>query len=186
MLEWTDPTQFPERLRDKSFVIAVGTSDPLYPPMSDGIYLPLLPPDTRMALMPNVGHGRVGAHEAAWGMLLDRLRQADGTLPEIRAELDAHGVGAGRVLAELATGSVPPASATLWHVEDPSGRYHDVRWKGIPMQRAGAGWSAELPGAGEAFQGWFVAVEWDHGSGYLTTSFQERRADPTPEPGRLP
>ena len=52
-----DPWLWRDRIANKKILFSAGANDPLFPPLSDTVFLPGMPKSTRILLIPNQGHG---------------------------------------------------------------------------------------------------------------------------------
>ncbi|MBI5482396.1 MAG: hypothetical protein HY906_26310 [Deltaproteobacteria bacterium] len=153
----------PEVLHGVFFVLAVGTRDPLYPLGACLGYVETLPPDRRLLLVPNYGHGRGTVdHAAVFRALVDHgLNGTSWPTVDARWDVDRNVVQAAVVGGEAAavelwctTGlaandrvidTLPDCSLAAMPAADDTD-LRDATWERFPMTARGGGqWEATPP-----------------------------------------
>ncbi|MEW4529447.1 PhoPQ-activated protein PqaA family protein [Maioricimonas sp. JC845] len=178
-LGFIDPFHFRQRFEGKHVLYTVGTNDPLFPPTSDGVFLPKMSGDIRILLIPNTGHNNnTEMHRTAWRMWLAHSLAGRG-VPTISLNKPA-GETAPTVTGRIASTTTITA-ARIWTASDRVGAYQDAEWTALPVDVADDGtFSVELPASEDDHRAFFVQVvdeSEEFGSGTITTRMHEWSRD---------
>ncbi len=169
-----DPWLWRDRIANKKILFSAGANDPLFPPLSDTVFLPGMPKSTRILLIPNQGHGHDSEREfVAWRMWLAHVF-ANRPVPEIA--LDWKREKDTIQLSAAVTSGNPIQTVTAWSATQERGAYLECRWTPTPLAVANGVYRATVAAPAGSFTAFFVEVE-DldprSGRGVISTGMQE-------------
>jgi len=171
-----DPWLWRDRIAGKPILFSVGANDPLFPPMSDSVFLPGMPKSTRILLIPNQGHGHDSERETvAWRMWLAHVF-AHRPVPDIA--LVSQRAGDRLLVSAKITGGTQIQNVTVWSATDDRGAYLGSKWVPAAMQLEKNEYRAALTAPKGKFTAFWVEVEDEDGrsgGGVITTGMQEVR-----------
>lgn len=169
---YTDPFQYRDRIKSKKILYAAGTDDPLFPVMSDSVFLPRISGDIRIHLVPNAAHtNATPRHLTAWRMWLAHVlagRDVPAITVSARPQDDRL-----MVKAQIETRTTVKA-ARVWYTSDDRGAYLKSQWQSVELDHG----SAAIPAPRDRYTAYFVEVEDEDPAtvpGVATTGIQERK-----------
>ncbi len=171
---YIDPYLWRDRIANKKILFTAGANDPLFPPLSDTVFLPEMPKSTRILLVPNYGHGHDTERQfAGWRMWLAHVF-ANRPVPETalswkRQEDRLH------ITASVDSAN-PVKSVTVWSASQERGAYLECRWNPTALLREKGAYSGVIPAPAGRFTAFFVEVEDEdarYGRGIISTGMQE-------------
>lgn len=171
---YLDPYLWRDRIANKPILFTAGSNDPLFPPLSDTVFLGDMPKSTRILLVPNHPHGHdLDRQYTGWQMWLAHVF-AKRPIPEI-ALTWKRTEGAVQLSAEV-TSANPVKSVTAWSASHERGAYLDCKWKPAAMKGGDGKYRAEFPAPAGQYTAFWVEVEDEDarsGRGLISTGMQE-------------
>jgi PhoPQ-activated pathogenicity-related protein len=169
-----DPWLWRDRVANKQILFTVGANDPLFPPLSDTVFLPDMPKSTRIMLIPNRGHGHDSERESAgWRMWIAHVF-AHRPVPDIALTWKRE-PGAIQLTAAVKSPN-PVKKVTAWSASEEHGNYLECQWSPTALSGADGVWRATLAAPAGRYTGFFVEVEDEDarsGRGVISTGMQE-------------
>jgi hypothetical protein len=171
-----DPWLWRDLVANKKILFTVGANDPLFPPLSDTVFLPDMPKTVRIMLVPNRGHGHDSDREfAGWRMWMAHVF-ANRPVPDIEVAWKRE-PGAIQLTAAVKTPN-PLKAVTAWSATNEHGNYLECRWAATPLGGGNGLWRAKLAAPDGCYTAFFVEVEDEDarsGRGVISTGMQEIR-----------
>jgi PhoPQ-activated pathogenicity-related protein len=171
---YLDPYLWRDRFANKPVLFTVGANDPLFPPLSDTVFLPEMPKSTRILLVPNFGHGHDTERQfIAWRMWMAHAL-GDRPVPEVGLTVERR-EGAIK-LAATVTSATTIKAVTAWSATDDRGAYLKSKWNPTPMVGNKGRYQAAVPAPAGSHTAFFVEVEDEDpqaGPGVISTGMQE-------------
>jgi PhoPQ-activated pathogenicity-related protein len=172
--QYLDPWMWRDRIANKQILFSVGANDPLFPPLSDSVFLPGMPKSTRILLIPNKGHGHDSERETiAWRMWLAHVF-ANRPVPEI--EVTWKRDGAQIVLSATVTGGSRIRKVRAWSASQERGAYLESRWSPTELTGKDGRDRGTLQAPDKMFTAFWIEAEDDDaasGPGVISTGMQE-------------
>lgn len=169
-----DPWLWRDRIANKPILFTVGANDPLFPPLSDTVFLPGMPKSTHIMLIPNRGHGHDSEREfAGWRMWIAHVF-ANRPVPDIEVAWKRE-TGAIQLTAAVKTPN-PVKTVTAWSASNERGNYLECRWSSTALTGGDGTWRATLPAPSGSYTAFFVEVADEDprsGRGVISTGMQE-------------
>jgi PhoPQ-activated pathogenicity-related protein len=159
---------------NKPILFTVCANDPLFPPLSDTVFLPDMPKTTRIMLIPNRGHGHDSERESAgWRMWMAHVF-ANRPVPDI-ALTSKREPGTLQLTAAVKSPN-PIKTVTAWSASNERGNYLECHWAPTVLTAHDGVWLATLPAPAGSYTAFFVEVEDEDarsGRGIISTGMQE-------------
>jgi PhoPQ-activated pathogenicity-related protein len=169
-----DPFVWRDLVANKPILFTVGANDPLFPPLSDTVFLPDMPKTTRIMLIPNRGHGHDSERESAgWRMWMAHVF-ANRPVPDI-ALTSKREPGTLQLTAAVKSPN-PIKTVTAWSASNERGNYLECHWAPTVLTAHDGVWLATLPAPASSYTAFFVEVEDEDarsGRGIISTGMQE-------------
>jgi PhoPQ-activated pathogenicity-related protein len=171
---YLDPYLWRDRIANKEILFTAGANDPLFPPLSDTVFLPDMPKSTRILLVPNYGHGHDTERQfLAWRMWMAHVF-GKRPVPEIALTWKRQN-GALQLSAAVKTATRVKA-VTAWSATDDRGAYLESRWNPTALAEKQGLYQAAVTAPAGRYTAFFVEVEDEDpraGRGFISTGMQE-------------
>ena len=171
---YLDPFLWRDRIANKPILFTVGANDPLFPPLSDTVFLPDMPKSTRILLVPNHRHGHEKERQTVgWRMWLAHVF---GNRPVPNIALTWKRVEGAIQLSAAVTSANPVKAVTAWSATDERGVYLDCKWQPTALVGSKGVYRAEVAAPIGRHTAFWVEVEDEDvqsGRGLISTGMQE-------------
>jgi hypothetical protein len=171
---YLDPFLWRERIANKEILFTVGANDPLFPPLSDTVFLPDMPKSTRILLVPNHGHGHDTERQfVAWRMWVAHVF---GKRPIPGIALTWKRDDGAIQLSAAVTSATQVKAVTAWSASDDRGAYLESRWNPTSLVGNKGLYQAAVAAPAGRYTAFFVEVEDEDpraGRGFISTGIEE-------------